>query len=357
MAKTISLENIHFLAYTNTVDEMIMQYLKQPISNEDKPKKKRKKKTYKRNWSLYNLAKTEGMPIYLRLTSLLVDLLPIKKIAIRMGAPPKEMRIMLKCCAVKVFINRSSRDSVGFLKLVYPHLDMLYSEIPHFNTISNYMRNHVLKYYLGLLISLSFEPFKEIEKSFSVDSSGVGTANYQRWFDKKYGENKYRKKWLKLHIICGNFLNAICSAIITEGNKADSPVLKQLLDGTVYTSIMKILCADPAYLSRPNCNLAEDLGTILRVKPKKNTTRKPKGSKAWKENVSLAQDHPEIFAKEYHKRSNVETDFWMIKGKNAGFVWSIEEEGQENEILFKVFNHNVRCLARGNIEFDIKLPN
>jgi len=356
MVKKINIENISLLTYSNNVDEMIMQYLKQGINIEKKSKKKKKKKTYKRNWSLYNLAKTEGMPIYLRLTSLLVDLLPIKKIANRMGAPPKEMKIMLKCCAVKVFINRSSRDTVGFLKLVYHHLGMLYSEIPHFNTINNYMKNSVLKHYLSLLISISFKPFEKIEKSFSVDSSGVGTANYQRWLDKKYGENKYRKKWLKLHIICGNFLNAICSAIVTKSKKADSPVLKRLLGGTIYTKIMEILCADPAYLSRPNCNLAENLGIILRVKPKKNTTRKPKGSRAWKENISLAQDHPEIFGQEYHKRSNAETDFWMIKGKNAGFVWSIEEEGQENEILLKCFNNNIRCLARGSVEFDIKLP-
>ena len=95
---------------------------------------------------------------------------------------------------------------------------------------------------------------------------------------------------------------------------------------------------------------------ILRVKPKKNTTRKPKGSKAWKENVSLAQDQPELFAQEYHKRFNGESDFWMLKGNNAGFVWSKEDESQENEILFKVFNHYIKCLARGSVGFDIKLP-
>jgi hypothetical protein len=107
MVKTISIENISLLTHANNVDEMLMQYIKQGINIVEK-KPKKKKKTYKRNWSLYNLAKTDGMPIYLRLTSLLVDLLPIKKIAYKMGAPPKEMKIMLKCCGVKVFINWSA---------------------------------------------------------------------------------------------------------------------------------------------------------------------------------------------------------------------------------------------------------
>ena len=48
----------------------------------------------------------------------------------------------------------------------------------------------------------------------------------------------------------------------------------------------------------------------------------------------------------YHKRSNVETTFAMIKGKFGDSVRSKTETGQDNEILLKCLCHNICVLVR-----------
>lgn len=45
--------------------------------------------------------------------------------------------------------------------------------------------------------------------------------------------------------------------------------------------------------------------------------------------------------KHYHKRSNVETAFYMIKSKFRDNVRSKDETAQFNEVLLKILCHNI----------------
>ena len=45
--------------------------------------------------------------------------------------------------------------------------------------------------------------------------------------------------------------------------------------------------------------------------------------------------------KHYHKRSNVETVFYMIKTKFKDYVRTKDETGQFNEVLLKILCHNI----------------
>lgn len=60
------------------------------------------------------------------------------------------------------------------------------------------------------------------------------------------------------------------------------------------------------------------------------------------------------FLTHYHKRSNVETAFSMIKGKFGDSVRAKTETGQINELLCKVLCHNLCVLVQAIYELKVE---
>ena len=54
----------------------------------------------------------------------------------------------------------------------------------------------------------------------------------------------------------------------------------------------------------------------------------------------------ETYMEHFHKRSNVEAAFSMVKGKFGAAVRSKNDVGQVNEVLCKVLSHNVCVLIQ-----------
>jgi transposase len=63
------------------------------------------------------------------------------------------------------------------------------------------------------------------------------------------------------------------------------------------------------------------------------------------------QDH---FMRCYHKRSNVETTFHMIKAKFGDALRSKTKTAQVNEALCKILAHNLCCLIQSMSELNIQ---
>ena len=62
----------------------------------------------------------------------------------------------------------------------------------------------------------------------------------------------------------------------------------------------------------------------------------------------------ECFLTHYHKRSNVETTFSMIKAKFGGSVRAKTPTAQVNEVLCKVLCHNICCLIQSIFELGLE---
>ncbi len=62
----------------------------------------------------------------------------------------------------------------------------------------------------------------------------------------------------------------------------------------------------------------------------------------------------ERFIVNYHKRSNVESTFMMIKAKFAASLRSRTKTAQINEALCKVLCHNICCLIQSMYELGLK---
>ena len=108
--------------------------------------------------------------------------------------------------------------------------------------------------YLLQLIRDASKPLKDIEKDFSVDSSGLSTNRYARWVETKYGKVQVasEREWIKIHIMCGVKTNIITAVELSGSNGGDSPRFKPLVLATSSNFVINEVSADKAYSAEKN---------------------------------------------------------------------------------------------------------
>lgn len=77
-------------------------------------------------------------------------------------------------------------------------------------------------------------------------------------------------------------------------------------------------------------------------------------STLWRRLYHYYSYNHEWFMQQYHKRSNVESTFHMIKSKFGDALRSKTETAQVNEALCKVLCHNLCCLIQSMFELNVK---
>jgi transposase len=90
--------------------------------------------------------------------------------------------------------------------------------------------------------------------------------------------------------------------------------------------------------------------------PFKTNTVVPKDDSIWAKMYHLYMYNNDTFMEHYHKRSNVESVFSMIKAKFGDAIRSKSDIGQMNEVLCKVLCHNICVLIQSMFELGIQ-PN
>lgn len=74
----------------------------------------------------------------------------------------------------------------------------------------------------------------------------------------------------------------------------------------------------------------------------------------WHRALRFLQDHHYEFKKDYHRHSNVETAFRVMKRKFGDVVRAKMAGAQENEEVLKVLAHNICCLIRAIYELNLE---
>jgi transposase len=74
----------------------------------------------------------------------------------------------------------------------------------------------------------------------------------------------------------------------------------------------------------------------------------------WQQMFHYFSYNTDRFMSHYHKRSNVEATFHMIKAKFGDSLRSKMKVAQTNEALLKVLCHNIRCLIQSMHELNLK---
>jgi transposase len=140
--------------------------------------------------------------------------------------------------------------------------------------------------------------------------------------------------------MCGVDTKIVTSVDISGWSANDTPYFVPLLERTAKYFQVNEVSADKAYLSHKNLKAVAQANAMPFI-PFKVNTAVPKKNNIWTEMYHYFMYNREEFLAHYHKRSNVETAFSMIKAKFGDAVRSKSDIGQMNEVLCKVLCHNL----------------
>ena len=295
--------------------------------------------TYSQNWPAYNAAQVSEQDTFCRLLRDLVADVPEPDYT--RGRRPIPMADRLFSAAFKVYSTFSGRRFMSDLRNA--HKAGHVSRVPHYNSIFNVIEDPALTDVLQSLIARSAAPLAAVETSFAVDSTGFGLGQFYRHFSAKYGQERSKMNWLKLHATIGTNTNVITSAIVTDKDSHDGALLRPMMEETARQFTVKEVSADKAYSIKKNLMFLETLGAVPYIPFKSNTTGATE-NETWNRLFHFFNLYRETFLQHYHKRSNVESTFSALKRKFGDNIRSKTPTAQVNEALLKVLCHNLVVL-------------
>jgi transposase len=306
------------------------------------------RETYVQDWRAYNAAQTTEKERFLELLRDLCSGVtePERQ---RNGRPRLPIQDVIFAACYKVYSTVSARRFMSDLR------DALakgfISKAPHYNSIFNYLENPALTPILRDMITETSLPLKSIETDFACDSSGFTTSRFVRWFDHKYGAPRQQHEWVKCHLMCGVRTNIVTAVEIKDKDASDTKLLPAMVDQTAKNFTLNEVSADKGYGSLKNYKAIQYHGATPYIAFKSIHTGR--GGGLWARMFHMYQFHREEFARHYHKRSNVESTFSMIKAKFRDHVRSKTDVAMVNEVLCKIICHNICCLIQESHELGI----
>jgi len=287
------------------------------------------KQTYKQEWKKYDKRKSNE---YEQIHKLIKKVL--RKVERRIHQ--RQIRAIL----LKEYHRTNNRNVTSIIRQNTKHQ-------PCHKTISNYYNNDAITPILQGLIHTTSLPFKKIEVTAALDSTGFSTKRYITWNKFKWGKKTGKERvWIKLHALTGTITNTIIHAIITPKDTSDITILEPIISNNLKKfKKIKDFVADKAYLSRDAYYYIQNKGMTPYIPFKKNSVGTPLGVAIWREMHTHFMTSPDEYNNAYHTRSNAETVFHMIKTRFGNSIKSKNYTAQENEILGKCLLHNLCVLT------------
>jgi len=308
--------------------------------------------TYPQAWKAYNEAQTNEVRLFDELLRDLVEGIPEPE---QKGPGRKRLPISEQafCAIQKVYSQLSSRRASSLFRNAKERQHI--NHVPHFNSVINFLNREDITPILHELIRITATPLQSVESEFAIDSSGFRTTTFNEYCNQKHNKGKRVHKWLKAHICVGVKTNIVTGVEVTPGYYNDSPQFEPLVRTTNESGFtMDEVSADMAYSSRDNLDLVDNVGGIGYIPFKSDATGRSKGSPIWKKMYHYFQMNQDDFMEHYHKRSNVETTFHMIKAKFGDKLKSRKDTAQVNELLCKIIAHNIVVLIHEMFELGIE---
>lgn len=312
------------------------------------------KVTCTQEWPAYDNAQMHEQE---RFVELLRDLCSgIQQPEYKFGRPPLPLADVVFGVAYKVYSTMSGRRFMSDIREA--ETKELVAKAPSFASNARGLENPALTPLLKTLIEQSASPLRAVETDFAVDSSGFATTTYARWFDHKYGKERSRQTWVKTHVMCGVKTHIVTSVEATPYESADNVQMPALVNQTAKTFTINEVSADKAYSDRNNLKAVQAIGGTAFIPFKSNSTGMGDHHHTfdglWNRMWHFYNFNRETFLTHYHKRSNIETGFSMIKAKFGGSVRAKTPTAQVNEVLCKVLCHNICCLIQSIFELGLE---
>lgn len=313
-----------------------------------------KKPTYPQDWPNYDKAKTNEDRLF---NIILFELLALEIDEDRknkLGRKGYSNREKISFMATKVFYKNDLRKTTSMLK-EYKN-NYFIEKVPCFKSIDNFFNEKKLSPILDKLILLSALPLTKLEETGAIDSTGFSTSRFERWSNYKWGKKEGRERmWVKAHACIGCKTNIFLSVEVTEKDVGDASMLKQVVNNNILYFDIKKFVADKAYSSREIMDYINNLGLKPFIPFRRNATGSPKGRMIWRIMYDEFTNNNPSFMENYHKRSNIETGFHMIKANYGDSLMTKKFDANVNEIKIKFLCHNICVLIQELFENNIKI--
>jgi transposase len=306
------------------------------------------KKKYTQNWPAYNLAQTTEKERLQKLLHALGQGVP-EPPPPETGRPRTPLCDRIFASAFKIYSTFSGRRFMTDLKEA--HAKGYITKPIHYNSIFNYLEDPGFTPVLRDLVGVSALPLKTVDSEFAVDSSGFSTSRFVRWFDHKYGVTRKEHDWVKVHICTGVKTNVVTAVEIHGRDANDSPLLPPLVHATAQNFTVKEVSADMQYSSVANLETIVHHGGAPFIPFKSSATGAAGG--LWEKMFHFYSFQRDTFLAHYHKRSNVESTFSMVKAKFGDSLRSKTDTAMVNEVLCKLVCHNICCVIQSQCELGI----
>ncbi len=202
--------------------------------------------------------------------------------------------------------------------------------------------------YLEALFASTVRPLVRGRTNAAGDATGVGTRQYERWFDVRHGKTGLRRRFVKLHAVIATRAQwpFFLSVRVTAGTWGDSPGLEPLVAQIVPEVELGNLALDKGYQSRRNAELIEAPGGLPVIALKSNVTRvKARGYPAWSRIVRRQFADPRGHRLRYPRRPVVEGLSGAFKRRFGERVKARRRHAQRVEILCRVVLWNLLGMA------------
>ena len=302
-------------------------------------------------WQAYNRSQTNEGWLFPHLLYSLCALVP-EPVSQGRGRPQASIRDLIFGEVLREYDGKSSRR---FQTAIHEAAEKEYiSKRYGYNTGTNFLNSSAATELLRALITESARPLQGIERVFAIDSSGFSTKTYGRWFDEKYGAERTRATYVKSHILVGVESHIITAAAASVEPVGDVTMLQPLLEETRLAefSVEKIL-ADGAYRSEAMVEWMHTLG-IESLIPFHNNAVFHHDSSLWDRQLGFFLYHQDLFAEQFHQRSQVESAYSMTKEKYGQRVRGKMPTSQANNVLCKLLANNVYVLIRSIYELGLE---
>lgn len=304
---------------------------------------KMKRKTYpQKDWSAYNASQHHEKEYFERLARALCAEIPQPPRKPGPGRNARLLRDLAFATLMKIYLMLSGRRMRTDLNACAAKGYL--THVGHENCVFNFLGDAATTPLFTSLVERSSASLRMIEAGqYAIDSTGFSTAVYDRWFSQKHGQLCSQNTWVKLHVMVGTVTHAVTSAVVTS--RSDDSQLPELLRRTLVHHDVRELSADKAYSTHDNHEVLERFGIEPYIAFQDHAVVNAKYP-IWSRHLCEFLFNLDKFKQHYHRRSNVESTFDMIKARFGATVAMRRPTAQANEVLAKCVAHNLCCMVK-----------
>ena len=319
------------------------------------------KKPCPRNWWAYDQAQIHEVCDVLDSISLLVDqaCLDLAPYLGRLRGPGRPVGAGRKADLAKAVLVQQYRDLAnrrleGCLRLFSEKLGLLGGV--GYKAVERAYGDPDVAVILLAFFDLTLAGVRD-ESVFGVDGTGLSTSIKDNWESYLVGRRKY-SVFEKIVCVVGHRYGLVSAfKALDSMHGGECPTLKPLLEEVVARhDSVGLVCGDSAYLSRENCALVEAVGGVPRFYPKKNTSLRSLGCKAWQDMLLSFIHNSQTWLEEYHHRYVCESTFSALKRRSLAPLRRRTEPRRKLEVVARICVYNLIRLSYARWTKNLQTP-